>query len=106
LRTSVALAAFAALDLEQPIEQRARREPGVQTRDRVQVGALIARSDRFGLVDTRRHHVAHAAQCAQRREARAQMALAVAEVRAERDVRHLIAGASARRAAQVSDRAA
>ena len=85
-RTATALAALAALDREQPVEQIARREIGRHARHRIQIGPLLSRPDRVGLVDARRHHLAHSAQRAQRRERRAQMTLAIAEVGSERDV--------------------
>jgi hypothetical protein len=81
-----AFAPLAALDREQLVEQIARREVGPHARHRIEIGPLLPRTDRVGLVHARRHHFAHAAQRAQRGERRAQMALAIAEVGSERDV--------------------
>ena len=103
---AAALAALAALDREQLLEQDARRELGRQACRRIEIGALSSGSDRSRLVDARRHHVAHAAQRAQRRESGPELPLAVAEIGAERDEGELVANARGLRAAQMPDRPA
>src|SRR5262245_52032472 len=68
-----------ALDLEQPVEQRARRAIGVELCDRVQEARLVGEAPRLGLADGRE------ATCLEELSGVAYRLLAVAEVRAEAD---------------------
>ncbi len=77
--------ALLLLDLEQPQEEGSWLELRLDLGDRVQVGALGRRPDRIGLVDRRDTEPVNAASGAERFERAPQVALPVAQVRAERD---------------------
>lgn len=83
---AAALAALTSLDLEQCFEQFARRQARANERHRIEVGTLLAGPHRRTFVDARGEDAMHPGQRAQSGEARRDVALALAEVRAERDV--------------------